>query len=202
MKVSTILKSLALAVTLVTPFAANAESTLQTTCAPCTANARVDFSIVIPKILFLRVGAAGGGIDQITFTVPAANVGNAVAQAGVGGDLGTGSVTAIVQGNNGTVTLTATNGGALTNGVTAGTIDYSEIVTTPSALGGFATLLNAPVLGNLTSSTVTINPAPSLIVNSGARWTYTYANTNVVEPGTYGGVNANNSRVTYTASMP
>ena len=201
MKLATTLKSLVLAVTLVIPFGANAESSLQTACTPCTANARVDFSIVIPKILFLRVGAAGAGIDQITFTVPAASVGNAVAQTGAGGDLGTGSVTAIVQGNNGTVTLTATNGGALGNGAT-GTINYSEIVTTPSALGGFGTLLSAPVLGNLTSSTITINPAPSLIVNAGARWTYTYANTTVVEPGTYGGVNLNNSRVTYTASMP
>jgi len=40
------------------------------------------------------------------------------------------------------------------------------------------------------------------VINRDAKWTYTYLNQNVAAPGSYGGVNANNSRVTYTASMP
>lgn len=199
-KVSTKLKSLVLAATMVLPLAANAESSLQTGGGALTANARVDFTIVIPKILFLRVGTANATIDLISFNVLAANVGNGVAQAGTGGDLGAGAVTAVVQGNNGTVTLNATTGGPISNGTD--TINYTEIVTTPTALAGFATLLNAPTLANGASGNITINPAPSKVVNSGAKWTYTYANSNVVAPGTYGGVNTNNSRVTYTASMP
>src|SRR6478609_6876351 len=79
MKVSTKLKSLALAATLVMPFAAQGESTTATGAGALSTSARVDFSIVIPRILFLRVGSTGATIDPITFTVPAANVGNGVA---------------------------------------------------------------------------------------------------------------------------
>jgi hypothetical protein len=207
MKVSTKLNSLALATTLVVPLAANAESNFQTGAGtPLTATAHVDFTIIVPKILYLRVGtgtagATNGTIDLITFTVPAASVGNGTPIAGTGGDLTGGVVTAIVQGNNGTVTLNATNGGALTN-ATADTINYTQIVTTPTALAGFATLLNPPALVNGPSGNITINPAPSKVVSSGAQWTYSYLNANVVAPGTYGGVGVNNGRVTYTASMP
>ncbi len=38
--------------------------------------------------------------------------------------------------------------------------------------------------------------------NQDAQWTYSYDNTDVVPAGIYGGVNANNGRVTYTASLP
>jgi len=207
MKSSINLNSLALAVALVMPFAANAESNFQSTggAGALTANARVDFQIVIPKILFLRVGtgtalANNATVDLITFTVPAASVGNATPIAGTGGDLTNGVVTAVVQGNNGTITLNATATGALTN-ATADTINYSEIVTTAAVLTT-ATFLAAPTLTNGVSGNVTINPAPSKIVNRDARWTYTYANSAIVPPGTYGGINVNNGRVTYTASMP
>ena len=207
MKVSTKLNSLALAAALLMPFAANAESNFQTGAGtPLTATAHVDFTIIVPKILYLRVGtgtagATNGAIDLITFTVPAASVGNGTPIAGTGGDLTGGVVTAIVQGNNGTVTLNATSGGALTN-ATADTINYTQIVTTPTALAGFGALLNPPVLVNGASANITINPATSKVVSSGPQWTYSYLNTNVVAPGTYGGAGVNNGRVTYTASMP
>src|SRR5215813_5015825 len=116
MKSSTKLNSLALALALTIPLAAQAESTVQTGAGALTANARVDFSIVIPKILLLRVGSAGAGIDSIVFTVPAASVGNTTPIAGTGGDLTGGVVTAIVQANSGTVTLNATATGALSDG--------------------------------------------------------------------------------------
>jgi hypothetical protein len=200
LKVSTKLSSLVLAATLITPFTVQAESTTATGAGSLSTSARVDFSIVIPRILFLRVGSTGATIDPITFTVPAANVGNATAQAGTGGNLGAGAVTAIVQGNAGNATLTVSSIGALQNGA-GGTINYTEIVTTATALAGFGTLLNAPALANGTGGTVALTAAAN-IVNSGATWTYTYANTTVPASGTYGGVNTQNSRVTYTVTAP
>jgi hypothetical protein len=65
-----------------------------------------------------------------------------------------------------------------------------------------STQLPAPVLTNGTSSNVVLTaPATKLIVQD-AKWTYSYANTANVPAGTYGGVNVNNSRVVYTATMP
>jgi len=199
LKVSTKLSSLVLAATLITPFTVQAESTTISGAGALSTSARVDFSIIIPRILFLRVGTTGGTIDPIVFTVPAANVGNAVAQAGTGGDLLNGAVSAIVQGNAGNATLTVSTVGALQT--TGGTINYTEIVTTPTALAGFATLLNAPALANGPGGSVALT-AVGNIVNSGAKWTYTYANTTVPVAGTYGGVNTQNSRVTYTVTAP
>jgi hypothetical protein len=189
---------LALATTLILPTAVQAESSVATTLvnAPLSTSAHVDFSIVIPKILFLRVGAAGAGIDSIVFTVPAASVGNGTGIAGTGGDLTGGQVTAIVQANsNGTVTLNATATGALLDAA-GDTINYSQITTAsnnPSFL--------APVLANGVSGNITVTPVGK-VVNQSAVWTYTYSNSAVVPAGTYGGVNTNNGRVQYTASVP
>ena len=199
MKVSTRLNSLAVALALAIPLAAQAESNVQTGAGALTTTARVDFSVVIPKILFLRVGSAGAGIDAIVFTVPAASVGNATPIAGTGGDLTGGVVTAVVQANSGTVTLNATATGALSDGA-GDSINYTQIVTT-AATNTTATILAAPVLANGTSGNITLTPV-SKIVNQDAKWTYTYSNSAVVPAGTYGGVNTNNSRVTYTVTMP
>ena len=202
------LKSITLLLALAAPAAAIAESNFQTTtgAGALTATAKVDFQITIPKILFLQVGtgalyANNTAANLIDFTVPAASVGNAtpISATAASGDLLNGAVTAIVRGNNGTVTLNATATGALGNGA-GDTINYSEIVTTPTTLTT-ATVLAAPTLANGVSGNVTIPPTGK-VVNRDAKWTYTYANTSIVPPGTYGGVNVNNGRVTYTASMP
>jgi hypothetical protein len=185
----------ALTAALAAPIGANAESSFQTGVGALSANARVDFQITIPRFLALRVGTSGAPIDLVSFTVPAANVGNATPVAGTGGDLGAGSVTASVLGNGGNVTLQATTGGPIGNGA-SGTIDWSEITTASSNPS-----LPAPVLANGASAGVAVG-ATSGVVNQTATWTYSYANSNVVEAGTYGGVNTNNSRVTYTASLP
>ena len=204
------LKSLTLSVAVITaglPGMAAAESNFVTGAGTLTATARVDFQITIPKILFLQVGtgtlyANNTTINLIDFVVPAANIGNAtpVAATAASGDLGNGVVTAIVRGNNGNINLVATNGGALNNGGTD-TIPWSQITTTPSALTGYATQLTPPTLANTTSAPVTLT-AVNKVVNQGAQWTYAYANANIVAPGTYGGVNVNNGRVTYTATLP
>ena len=190
------------------PLMANAESAFTTGAGtPITASAHLDFQITIPKILYLRVGtgtamAANATINQIAFSVPAANVGDgSVISATAGsGDLGNGVVTARVIGNNGTVTFTSTTVGALGNGA-GDTISYGQIATAAAA-NTSATVLAHPTLADAATTTVTLTPASGKVINRDAKWTYTYTNAAVVAPGTYGGVNTNNSRVTYTASMP
>jgi hypothetical protein len=184
----------ALVAILAAPLGANAESSVATGAGALSTNARVDFQITIPKFVALRVGTNSGTIDLVSFTVPAANVGNGTAVAGTGGDLGGGAVTATVLGNGGNVTLQANTPGAINNGGT-GTINWSQITTASNNVN-----LPAPVLANGASATVTVTAAAG-VVNQTATWTYSYANTGVVVPGTYGGVGVNNGRVTYTASV-
>jgi hypothetical protein len=191
---------------LVLPLLAHAESSFQTGAGALSASARLDFQITIPKVLFLQVGtgtamAANATINQIAFTVPAANVGDSsvIAATPASGDLFNGIVTAKVIGNNGNITFTSTTLGALNNG-SGDTISYGQIATSVATLTS-ATALPHPTLADGATTTLTLT-AVSKIVNQDAKWTYTYRNQNVVPPGTYGGVNANNSRVTYTAAMP
>src|SRR5436853_2311384 len=198
----------AVLVALAAPMLANAESAFTTGAGtPITASAKLDFQIVIPKILFLQVGtgtsmAANATVNQIAFSVPAANVGDGsvIAATAGSGDLGNGIVTARVIGNNGTVTFTSTTVGALGNGA-GDTISYGQIATAAAA-NTSATVLAHPTLADAATTTVTVTPASGKVINRDAKWTYTYTNAAVVAPGTYGGVNTNNSHVTYTSSMP
>ena len=158
-------------------------------------------------MLFLQVGtgtanATNPTINQIAFTVPAVNVGDSsvIAASLASGDLGNGTVTARVIGNNGTITFTSTTLGALGNG-SGDTISYAQIGTAVAVNTSVVALAHPAIVDGATS-TVTLTPAVGKVMNRDAKWTYTYLNSAVVAPGTYGGVNANNSRVTYTASMP
>jgi len=47
-----------------------------------------------------------------------------------------------------------------------------------------------------------INAPASKVIKQDAKWAFAYANTATPPAGVYGGVNTNNSRVTYTATMP
>ena len=211
MKPSVALKSLVGVAALALPLMASAESNVQigaATAAP-GATAHVDFQVVIPKILYLRVGtgssyttgnlSANGAIDLVSFTPTAAQLGSGPI-AGGGGDLTAGVETAAIVSNSGNVTLNATATGALGNGA-GDTINFTQITTAASTLTS-ATALPAPVLGNGTSANVVLTAPASKVIVQDAKWTYAYANAAVVPQGTYGGVNANNSRVVYTATMP
>jgi hypothetical protein len=212
MKISIALKTLLGAGALTLPLMALAESNVQTGTATNSpgATAHVDFSVVIPKILYLRVGTGSAyssgaltsvnTIDLITFSPVAGTVGNGTAVAGIGGDLTGGVETAAIVSNSGNVTLNATANGALSDG-NGDSIPFTQITTAATTLTS-TTQLPAPVLTNGTSSNVVLTaPATKLIVQD-AKWTYSYANTGNVPAGTYGGVNVNNSRVVYTATMP
>jgi hypothetical protein len=167
---------------------------------PFSTSARLDFAITVPRFLQFQVGTAGATIDAISFNVAAANVGSGSAQAGTGGNLGSGAVSVNIKANAGQVTITPSNnsgGAGLGNGVAGQTISYSEILTASSD----AANVPAPTLSNAGGTAVTPALTAGTVTHRSATWTYTYANTTVPNPGTYGTA-ANGGRVTYTASTP
>jgi DNA-binding transcriptional regulator LsrR (DeoR family) len=143
---------------------------------------------------------ANPAVDLITFTPALATLGSGTAVAGTGGDLTGGVETAAIVTNSSAVSLTATATGALTDG-NANTIPYTQVTTAASALTATYTLLPAPVLANGVSAPVTLTAAANKTITADAKWTYSYANAAVVPAGTYGGVNTNNSRIVYTATV-
>ena len=195
-KSSLILKS-ALALALATPLLASAES--QLTVGTGDANARLDFRIVVPRVLFLGVGTGAAGltanstIDTVTFDYSSNP--SAIGTGAAAGTI-TGNVVPVrVVGNNGQITLTANTTGALTNG-TADTIAWSEITATSSLAALPSPAI--PLTGAGVASNVTLSSGTK-ITDRSANWTFSYANSAVVAPGTYG---TTNGRVTYTAAMP
>jgi len=193
--------------TLATPGVSHADSSFTTGAAnPITASAHLNFTIVIPQFVYARVStgtamAANGTIDTITYTVPAASVGTGPFAATAGGNVSAGVVEAQVIGNGGTVTFTATTVGALSNGTQ--TISYGQITSAATADAGLPSLALLPTFtlvdGGTASQTL---GATAGVTNDSAKWTFTYANSNIVAAGTYGATIPNNEQVTYTASMP
>jgi len=178
--------------------------------------ARLDFQIIIPRVIYMQVGtgtigAANATIDLINFAQTPALIGNSVPLAGTGGDLVSGSVTIRAYGNNGNMSLNSITTGPMNNGNVAQTIPWSSIVVTPSALAsttsGFANGAIAHPAFNLGASggvgTAVTLAAANNVVRQEGKWTYSYANTAVPAAGTYGGAGGLNSgRVSYTVSMP
>lgn len=189
------------------PTAAQAESRFVTgTASPLTATANLDFTVTIPKFVYVRIGtgtnvANNTNVDNLVFTVPAANVGDGSSVAGTGGDLTGGQVTARVLGNNGTIAFSSTTLGPLNNGA-GDTISWSQMSVAVAA-NTTATALVHPTLVDGATTSVNLTPTSGTkVTNLDARWTFSYLNQNVVAAGTYGGVNTQNGRVTYAVSMP
>ena len=205
----------ALAALSAVPMLSHAESTLST---GTSATAKLDFRVTIPKVIYLRVGTGAPGafgisstVDLIDFVVPSANLGDgaAIAATAASGDLGTGAVTVRVFANNSnTASLTATTTGKLTHG-TADTIAWSEIVATAAALPAASHVFGAttvahpawPATGTGAGVATTLTGANKVVAADG-KWTFAYANSAPVAAGTYGGINTQNSRVTYTLTTP
>jgi hypothetical protein len=194
----------AIALALAAPLLASAESAITTGAGTITASARLDFRIIVPKVLFLAVGSgaagttltANGTIDLVTFdyTTNSAAIGTGAAAGAITGNV----VPVRVVGNNGAITVTANTVGALTNGVVTDTIPWTEITATSSDAANFPHP-GIPAAGAGTAASIAVSSGK--VTNRTANWTYSYANTTVVPAGTYGATPANNSRVTYTASM-
>ena len=168
---------------------------------------RLDLEVVIPRLLYLRVGTGttlgnSATVNLIDFTVPAAQVGSGtpVSATAGSGDLGGGVVTARLLGNDGTISLSSTTIGPLSSG-TGTTVSYTQLETAATTLTT-ASILPAPALADGATTAVSVPAGTGRLVNRDARWTYTYTNAQVAAAGVYGGVNVNNGRVVYTASMP
>lgn len=200
----------------VAPLAVRAESNFVTGTGALSASARLDFIITIPKVLFLQVGAGtsyatNATVNDITFAVPAASVGNGTAVAGTGGDLAGGGVTVRVLGNSGTVSLTSATTGPLSSGIAGNpSVAWSDIVVTPGTLAttttGFTNAaiahppFNTAAAGGPSATPTSLTGTAGLVRREGS-WTFAYANTTTLPGGTYGTV-ANNGTVTYTATAP
>ena len=198
--------------------AAYANSTLTAPAAAgATAGASLDYRVVIPRVLYIRIGAAaagfatGGTINLMDMSTAAANVGDGTAIASTGGDVSASVVTVRIFGNGGAnLSLNSATTGQLNNGTVGQNIPWTEITVTPAALAattaGFTNgaithpaFNNAVAGGNGTATTLT---AVAGAVRQEGQWTVAYANTGVPAAGTYGGANVNNGRVTYTVTMP
>lgn len=199
--------ALAAAGLLILPHSAQAESKFVTgTATPLTASANLDFSVTIPKFVYVRIGTGASmatttTVDHLVYTVPAANVGDGTSIAGTGGDLTGGQVTARVIGNNGTIAFSSTTLGAMSNGA-GDSISWSQM-DVAVASNTTTTALSHPTLTDGSTTSINLSPTSGTkVTNLDAKWTFSYKNQNIVAAGTYGGVNANNGRVTYAVSMP
>jgi hypothetical protein len=194
------------AIALLASSAVMAESDISTAAGPSSAAANLDIEVKIPRVLFLQVGTGttqdvNGTIDKLTFTVPAATLGDGTSVAASGSDIGnTNNVTVKVFGNGGNITLKAVASANLSNGTN--TIPWSEISVIPDVLpstGGFVgTAIPHPPINDATGVVIT---ATNKVVRQIGKWTYYYSNNNSYAEGTYGGTTTN-GRITYTASMP
>ncbi|HEX5739593.1 MAG TPA: hypothetical protein VFY22_13875 [Hydrogenophaga sp.] len=185
----------AVALAVAAPLLAHADSELVNGAGSAAAN--LDLRVVIPRVLFLGVGTGSGtplatnaAVDSLTFdysTNPLdVGTGNAAGSITNTGPSPAGaSIPVRVFGNNGQVTITATNPAVLTSGTD--TIPFTEL-SVASSNAAFA----APAFGGGTS----LPTLAGRVTNQTADWTYSYANTTTPAFGTYEG------RVTYTATMP
>ena len=211
MKKIILVSSMALACAL--PAVSHAESNFTNPAASTsTASGRLDFTVVVPSVLFLRigtggaVGVAGAVIDGLTFTVPATNIGDSTVITGTGGDLTNGAVTVRVFSNFGSnVTLNSGITGQLAN-VAGDTIPWSQIAVVATALSaataGFtnAAITHPAFSATTGAGTATTLTAASRLVRQEGKWTFSYSNTAVVPAGTYGAPGTS-GRVTYTATQ-
>ncbi len=203
----------ALGALIVSPLLSHAESNYVTGAGATSAAAKLDFQIVIPKVLYLRVGtgtdnANNAAVDVLTFTVPGVNVGDGTAISPTGGDVGGNAVTVRAYGNGGNpITLNSSVTGPLSTAA-GDTIPWSQITVTPGALASTtAGYTNAAIThpafsatsGAGTATTLTAGAAKTAKVEG--KWTFAYANAAIVPAGTYG-TSANGGRVTYTIAQP
>ncbi len=188
------IKTLVAVAAVAAAFSAHAESDINTgATAGLSAVAKLDFRVVVPRIIFLRVGtgtnfadALGGtNIDRVDFNLTAADVGSGAAIAGAAGQ-GPYPVVARVLGNGGNVSFTAVGSGTgLSNGTQV--IPWSQIVSVAS--GGS---LPHPAIGGAASALT----AAANIVDQTSTWNFSYSNSTAMASGQY------NGQVTYTAALP
>ena len=195
------LSKIALAVALAIPAIAAAESNFVTGAATATgANARLDFRIIIPSVLYLAVGTSNHPVLTNNGTVDLVDFGT-IATPGAGGAVNatSGPVNVAVRGNNGNIDLTASHVGA--GGLADGSGEFISMTTITGTSGGGG-IGHPTFVDNGTSAPVVVTPnVGTKITNRTDTWTFSYSNATIPAAGTYG-TQANQGRVTYTATMP
>ncbi|QCB47798.1 hypothetical protein [Hydrogenophaga sp. PAMC20947] len=182
----------AIALALAAPLLASAESRL--VIGNGNAAAKLDFRVVVPRVLFLAVGTGASGfarntkVDMLTFNyasaAAAATLGNKTASTAQ-------NVSVKVLGNNGQIEIGAvgSNVEGLVGATTGDTIPWAEII----AKSDDATNFDVPAVGGSAKPTIS---SGSKVTLHQTTWKYSYANNTVPASGTYNGT------VTYTATMP
>ena len=170
-------------------FSAQAESDINTGVGALSAIAKLDFRVIVPKVLFLQVGTGTAfndviTVDRVDFTLLPADVTSGLPIAGVSTG---GAINARVLGNGGNVTFGSTGPatGLVHTTVPAQTIPWTQIA--PAVVG---TLIHPTVNAGATTLT-----AAAGVVNQTSVYSFNYSNSSVVAAGEY------NGRVTYTASV-
>ena len=187
MNKSLILKS-AMALALAAPLLASAESDL--TIGSGNAAAKLNFQVVIPRVLYLAVGTGNATLaDDTTVDLLSYDYTGNVAAIGNGIDSAAQNVNVRVLGNNGQIAIGAvgTGTGLVSSLAPTDIIPWSEILASSSS-----PTFNAPAVGASANPTLTAGK----VTNRTATWSFAYSNTNIPAPGTYTG------QVTYTATMP
>ncbi|GAA6142152.1 hypothetical protein [Hydrogenophaga sp. 5NK40-0174] len=179
------------AATLAAPMMASAESTVRNGNGDATA--RLNFRVVVPRVLFLGVGTGAGNIgdattrvntvDRLTFNIPSADVGNGVGTAAQVVDVR-------VKGNSGQIALAANSGSLGPTNATSDVIPWGDFTMSSSD----ATNLAVPAVG--TSINVAPDSAGGKLTERVAQWSFSYNNTAAIPAGRYDG------QITYTASAP
>lgn len=169
--------------------AANAGSSFSSGSGTLTTSVNLQFSITIPRFVFLRVGAAAS-TNTLAYSPTVTQIINSTGVLPTGGDTGSGNsdVTVQVVSTAGNVRLSAATGNAnLVSG--SNSIPWSTLVATNPTGSITAPAFNS---GNITLT------ASGGVVNQSGSWRYTWTNpTNTVyAAGTYTGT------VTYTATSP
>jgi hypothetical protein len=169
------------------PLAANAASSFgSATTGTVSTTVDLNFNVVIPRFVFLRVGSATPStVNTLIYAPTAAQILSSATVTPTGGDVGS-DLTVTVLGNVGSVNLGASNLANLTDGT-------NNIPTNTLTATNPTGSIGVPAFGGNVSI-----PAASGIVNQTGTWRYTWANPpGVVYPAaTYAGT------VTYTASTP
>lgn len=157
-----------------------------------TAQAELDFEIVIPRFLYLQVGSADNNANVVNFDLATGVTGinDIDTNIGNGNAVTSGDTVAVrLVSNAGDVNLAAAGSGTgLTNG--ADTIPWTQI-TGSAATGSGAGGLDVPQVG-ADIDLFAVNG----VVDRNDTWSFDYANDLLVGGGTYTGT------VTYTATSP
>ena len=168
--------------------AVHAESNINSgTAANLTASAKLNFRVVIPRVIYLRVGTGtdftpSTTVDTVSFSPAAGNIGTGTAVAGAPG-----TVSVRVLSTGGAITLGAVGSGTGLTGTGLQIIPWTQIT------GGTSNVaLPNPAIGAAAANLVAVNG----VVAQSANWNFNYANSATLAAGNYDGV------VTYTATLP